>query len=52
MVHLLRRGAMSPDLLASELQADVETIKRTARRYREQFTVIPGGNVGLLEKRR
>jgi hypothetical protein len=52
MAHQLRRGAMSPDLLASELQADVETIKRTARRYKEQFTVIPGGNLALLERRR
>jgi hypothetical protein len=52
MAHLLRRGAMSPDLIAEELQADVETVKRTARRYKQQFTVIPGGSLGLLEKRR
>jgi hypothetical protein len=51
MAHLLRRGAMSADLIADELQADVETIKRTARRYKQQFTTLPGGSLGLLERR-
>jgi hypothetical protein len=51
MAHLLRRGAMSPDLVADEIGADLETVKRTARRYKNQFTVIPGGNLALLEKR-
>jgi hypothetical protein len=51
MAHLLRRGAMSPDVVAEEIGADPETVKRTARRYKKQFTVIPGGNLALLEKR-
>ena len=51
MAHLLRRGAMSPDVVADEIQADVETIKRTVRRYKQQFTVIPGGHVALCERR-
>jgi hypothetical protein len=51
MAHLLRRGAMSPSLIADELQADVETVKRTARRYRQQFTVLQGGTLALLERR-
>jgi hypothetical protein len=51
MAHLLRRGAMSPDLIADELQAEVETVKRTARRYKEQFTVLDGGRLALLERR-
>jgi hypothetical protein len=50
MAHLLRRGAMSPDLIADEIGADVETVRRTARRYRKQFVVIPGGNLALLER--
>jgi len=51
MAGLLRHGAMDPEELASELQADPETVKRTARRYRQQFTVLPGGRLGLLERR-
>jgi hypothetical protein len=51
MASLLRRGAMSPEALASEIDADAETVKRTARRYKQQFTVIPGGNLALLERR-
>ncbi|MBA3887604.1 MAG: AAA family ATPase [Acidobacteria bacterium] len=51
MAHLLRRGAMSPELVADELGADLETVKRTVRRYKQQFTVIPGGNLALMEKR-
>lgn len=52
MTHLLRKGALSPELVAEELQADLETVKRTARRHKEQFIVIPGGNLALLERRR
>lgn len=52
MAHLLCRGAMSPEAVADEIQADAETVKRTAHRYRQQFTMIPGGNLALLEKRR
>lgn len=51
MAHLLRRGAMSPETVASEIDAETETVKRTARRYKGQFTVLPGGNLALLERR-
>ncbi|MGE0450213.1 MAG: hypothetical protein AB7Q29_11595 [Vicinamibacterales bacterium] len=51
MAHLLSRGAMSAELVASEIEADVETVKRTARRYKAQFTVLPGGTLALLERR-
>jgi hypothetical protein len=50
MTQLLKGGAMAPDDLARELEAKAETINRTARRYRDQFTVLPGGNLGLLER--
>jgi hypothetical protein len=50
MAHLLAGGSMSPEEIASEIQADPETVKRTARRYKQQFTVIPGGNLGLLAR--
>ena len=51
MTSLLRKGAMPPDLIAEEIDADVETVKRTVRRYKNQFTLIEGGKVGLLERR-
>jgi Domain of unknown function (DUF3854) len=50
MIHLLRKGAMPPDAIAEEIEADVETVRRTVRRYKNQFTVIDGGRVGLLER--
>jgi hypothetical protein len=49
MAYLLRRGAMSPEDLAVETASNVETVKRTLRRYSKQFTLIPGGNYGLAE---
>ncbi len=51
MLQALRQGALSPEVLAEEIGAGIETVKRTARRYREQFTVLDGGQLGLLERR-
>jgi hypothetical protein len=50
MIHLLRRGSMAPEAIAEEIEADLETVKRTARRYKKLFTVIEGGRLGLLER--
>ncbi|MEK7750429.1 MAG: AAA family ATPase [Acidobacteriota bacterium] len=50
MAYLLRRGAMAPEAIAEEIDADVETVKRTARRYRKLFTVLDGGRFALLER--
>jgi hypothetical protein len=50
MAALLSRGAMSPEQVADEIEADVETVKRTARRYKKLFTVVEGGRIGLLDK--
>jgi hypothetical protein len=50
MTSLLRKGAMAADAIAAEIDADVETVRRTVRRYKNQFTVIEGGRVGLLTK--
>jgi hypothetical protein len=49
MAALLRKGAMAPDEIAEQIEADVETVKRTARRYKGQFVVISGGRFALLE---
>lgn len=51
MLHALRTGAMSAEALADEIDAKADTVKRTAGRYPKHFTVLPGGNVGLLERR-
>lgn len=50
MTALLRKGAMTPAEIAEEIEAKPDTIERTARRYPQQFVVIPGGRIGLLEK--
>jgi hypothetical protein len=50
MAQLLRRGGMSPEAVADEIQADVDTVRRTARRNRNLFTLLPGGNLGLVER--
>jgi hypothetical protein len=49
MTYLLRRGALAPEAVADEIEADVDTVKRTARRYKKLFTVLQGGRLGLLE---
>ena len=49
MSHLLKSGAMDPKVIADELAAETDTIKRYARRY-DQFTVIPGGRIALLDR--
>jgi hypothetical protein len=50
MAHLLRRGAIAPEVIAEEINADLETVKRTARRYKNLFTILDGGRLGLLER--
>jgi DNA-directed RNA polymerase specialized sigma24 family protein len=50
MAYLLRKGALDPGRIAEELEADLETVKRTVRRYKKFFTVIEGGRVGLLDR--
>ena len=51
MAALLRKGAMAATDIADEIDADVETIKRTVRRYKQQFVTVEGGRLALLEKR-
>jgi hypothetical protein len=50
MIHHLRRGPFSYEQIAEDIKADVETVKRTVRRHTNQFTVIDGGRVGLLDR--
>jgi len=51
MIAALKRGAASFEELAEEIDASVETVKRTARRYKKLFVVLDGGRVGLAERR-
>jgi hypothetical protein len=50
MAHLLRRGAMTPERIAEELDEKPETVKRTVRRHKNLFLVLPDGKYGLLER--
>jgi hypothetical protein len=51
MFHLLQSGSMSPEAVAEEIEADVETVRRTVRRYKQVFTILDGGKVALLDRR-
>ncbi len=51
MSYLLSKGPMTPEAIAEEIGAKVDTVERTLRRYKNQFIVLPGGRIGLLEKR-
>jgi hypothetical protein len=50
MKALLRKGAMTPESIAAEIDAKADTITRTARRYTNVFVIIPDGRVALLER--
>jgi hypothetical protein len=50
MFALLRKRAMSPEQIAEEIEAEVETVQRTARRYKNLFVMIPDGRLALLER--
>jgi hypothetical protein len=50
MFALLRKRAMSPEQIAEEIEAEVETVQRTARRHKNLFVMIPDGRLALLER--
>ncbi|MGA7239699.1 MAG: hypothetical protein WBY44_28730 [Bryobacteraceae bacterium] len=47
---LLRRGSMTIEDLAAELDAKPETIERTAYRNKSSFVVLQGGKIGLVDR--
>ncbi|MGO9094762.1 MAG: hypothetical protein ACLQGV_06020 [Bryobacteraceae bacterium] len=51
MVAALRRGPLTFEQIAEETDAEVKTVKRESYRYKNCFVVIPGGKVGLVERR-
>jgi hypothetical protein len=50
MIQFLRSGAMSLQEIASGIDAEPDTVRRTAQRYNKIFTVIDGGKVALLQR--
>ena len=48
MAALLGKQALTPAEIAEEIEAKPDTVERTARRYKDQFVIIPGGRIGLL----
>jgi len=48
MKYLLRRGSMPADDIALQIDADIETVKREARRRRQDFILLDGGRIGLV----
>lgn len=43
---LLRRGSQTPEELAEQMQADIDTVKRKLRQYKHDFVVLEGGRYG------
>ncbi|MFN7996333.1 MAG: AAA family ATPase [Bryobacteraceae bacterium] len=50
MKALLGKGALTPEQIAQEIDAEAETVKRTVRRHKNLFVTIEGGRIGLLER--
>jgi hypothetical protein len=51
MLALLRRGPMTAEAIAEEIDKNVDTVTRTARRYKNVFNILAGGRLSLLERR-
>jgi hypothetical protein len=49
MLAVLRHGAMPADEVAEAVEAEADTVKRTARRYKNQFVIIEGGKLALCQ---
>ncbi len=50
MRSLLRRGPMTLEAIAENIEAELDTVKRTQRRYKNLFVLIPDGRLALLER--
>lgn len=50
MAALLKKGSMTRQEIAEQVDAKPDTIKRIANRHKELFIVLDGGKVGLLQK--
>jgi hypothetical protein len=52
MYDLLRRGPMTAESLAAQIDAKVETVTRTADRHNTLFTKLTNGSLALRERNR
>lgn len=52
MISALKRGPLSLAALAEEVNAEADTVRRTARRYSDLFATMPDGRIGLKERSR
>jgi hypothetical protein len=50
MKGLLKRGAMAIEELSEALDAKPDTVRRTAGRYKNEFTFLAGGQIALLQQ--
>jgi hypothetical protein len=50
MAALLRKGSFTPEAVAEEIGAEVETVRRTVRRHGQLFVTLSGGKIGLASK--
>lgn len=50
MLLALQKRPLTSEELAIEIDAEVETIKRTIRRGRSHFIVLDGGKIGLVDR--
>jgi 5S rRNA maturation endonuclease (ribonuclease M5) len=49
LAYALRNGCKDLQQVALEIDAEPDTVRRTLRRYKTQFTIIEGGKVGLSQ---
>jgi hypothetical protein len=50
MTALLKHGAMTPGAIAQEIEANLESVTRTLRRYKKVFVLVDNDRFGLLER--
>lgn len=50
LTYALRNGRKDLRAVADEIEADPDSVRRTVTRYKNQFTLIEGGKVGLSQQ--
>lgn len=50
LLVLLRRGSMTEEEIADEIDADINTVRKTVKRNQRDFIVLSGGRVGLCDR--
>ncbi len=50
LMVLLKRGSLTEQEIADEMDADINTVRKTVKRNYRDFVVLSGGRVGLCER--